>query len=124
MEGGGGGGGGGVTKVDCQIIHQCLYCCVYLGVGTCVLGVILIWMNYYFYLTLFTMGEPWTTIVLFVFCSFGGCCVVWGILFYLFFGKQQTELKYLFLEDLAALRRAYKNYQLLADLLAGWLLVP
>ena len=32
-----------MTKVNCQIIHQCLYCCVYSGVGTCVLGVILIW---------------------------------------------------------------------------------
>ena len=50
-------------------------------------------MNYYFYLTLFTMGEPWAMIVLFVFGVFWS--VVWcGAFFYLFFlGKQQTELK-------------------------------
>ena len=43
-------------------------------------------MNYYFYLTLFTMGEPWEMIVLFVF--FGGegwYCVVWGNFFICFF---------------------------------------
>ena len=44
-------------------------------------------MNYYFYLTLFTMGELWAIIVLFFFFFLGGggggggCCVVWGICF-------------------------------------------
>ena len=45
------------------------------------------------------------------YCYFGGYCfgVVWGIFF--FFCKHSSNK--LFLEDLVALGRAYKNYQLL-----------
>ena len=44
-------------------------------------------MNYYFYLTLFTMGELWTIIVLFFVGFFLWCCVVWGIFLNLFLEK-------------------------------------
>ena len=60
---------------------------MYLGVGTCVLGVILIKyyfeMNYYFHLILFTMGELWAMTVL-LFLGVFWCCVVWGIFLFVF----------------------------------------
>ena len=41
-------------------------------------------MNFYFHSTIFTMGEPWEMIVLFILGFLGG--VVWcGAFFYLFF---------------------------------------
>ena len=65
-------------------------------------------MNYYFHFTMFTMGELWViTAILGVFC-FG---VVWcgaNFIVCLFFAKQQQSSNTLFLEDLVALRRAYK----------------
>ena len=67
-------------------------------------------MNYYFFLAMFTMGELWAIIVIFGVFVLALCGV--GHFFCLFFAKQQSSNK-LFLGDLPALRRAYKNYQLL-----------
>ena len=47
-------------------------------------------MNYYFYLTPFTMGEIWAINVLFVLGFL--CCVVWSI-FYLFFLENNNRVQ-------------------------------
>ena len=59
---------------------------MYLGVGTCVLGAILILDELFLFKT---MGNDWVICFLGVVLVFVGC----GEFFYLFLGKQQTELK-------------------------------
>ena len=74
-------------------------------------------MNYYFYLTLLTMGEPWVMSVLFVFGVFFWCCVVWGICFICFLENNKQSSNNC-LEDLAAL--ATGPLRLVG--LVGWLM--
>ena len=68
-------------------------------------------MNYYFYLTMFTIRQLGAiTVILGVIVLV--LCGVGHFLFVCFLQNNKHSSNKLFLEDLAAPRRAYKNYQL------------